>query len=378
MTEPAPTAAPAAATTPTAPSFDARLKAAQEMTKRPVVADAEETTDATTSQSDEGTVADASELTATGEADGTEEATDTAAADGTESGDETPLGTAEERLTSLNEALAKWDVAAIKKALPGVKIPEKVEAAFRALSKRQDKVSKAAKSLEAERQKAIAEITAETQKLTALQRHGTEKFKPAVDAQVAWENQDYVSVAKALEKQFKTDIATLTQKLASGKQGMTPEEKSENAKIAALEKKLADLEAKKADEGQKQTRAQQRQQAVAKVGEVLKGHKYVTDDDSLNEVFSAYEACWNGEKFTKTPKQVADELQAKVLARAKKLGLAPAAVAAPVKKPVTKTPPKRLPEPPAGGVKAHADSFEARLALAQRKTEQQRRGLMGK
>jgi hypothetical protein len=159
---------------------------------------------------------------------------------------------------------------------------------------------------------------------------------------------------------------------------MTPAEKAENSAIAELRKELAELKAVKADEGKQQTQAQKRQTAITKVGESLKTHPFVTDADAVNEVFAEYEKSWNGEKFTKTPKQVADELQAKVLARAKKLGLAPAAKVTPATKPAAKTPPKRLPEPPRGQKTAQLDDLDARIALAQRNVSMQRRGLTGK
>jgi uncharacterized protein (DUF2267 family) len=159
---------------------------------------------------------------------------------------------------------------------------------------------------------------------------------------------------------------------------MTPAEKAENSAIAELRKELADLKAQKTDESKQQTQAQKRQTAVTKVGEALKTHPFVTDEDAVNEVFAEYEKSWNGEKFTKTPKQVADELQAKVVARAKKLGLAPAPVTKTVTKPVTKAPPKRLPEPPRGGKTAQVDDLDARIAMAQRAVSVQRRGLTGK
>jgi hypothetical protein len=385
MTEPATTAPPAATPPPSAkpaePStLDARVKLASEMTKRPVFEEAK-SDDASGTGEDDTATADSGAAVAgddEGVADG--EATDSSAAEGAQKGvvDEGPVGTADERLTLLGEALAKYDLAAIKKALPEVKIPEKLEREFRALDRRQRKVTKQESDFTAAKTKASEELSQESQRVSNQQRQLIQQFKPAVDGKKAWEDQDYVGVAKALEKQFGTDIATITQKLATGKTGMTPAEKAENSAIAELRKELADLKAQKTDESKQQTQAQKRQTAVTKVGEALKTHPFVTDEDAVNEVFAEYEKSWNGEKFTKTPKQVADELQAKVVARAKKLGLAPAPVAKTVTKPVTKAPPKRLPEPPRGGKTAQADDFEARIALAQRAVSVQRRGLTGK
>jgi hypothetical protein len=380
VTEPAPTTTPAPVPAAVAKpadtsNFDARLKLATEMSKRPALVATEEPK----GESDAST--DVAEPDAAGadnepEVEASAEVLPDADAATTDA-DATPEGTPEERLNALGEALSKYDLAAIKKALPGVKIPEKLEREFRALDRRQRKVTADAAKFTAERTKAAQELSQESQRVSNQQRQLIQQFKPAVDGKKAWEDQDYVGVAKALEKQFGTDIATITQKLATGKTGMTPAEKAENSAIAELRKELAELKASKADEGKKQTEAQKRTTAITKVGEVLKGHAYVTDAETLNEVFAEYEKTWDGEKFTKKPKQVADELQAKVLARAKKMGLALAPLAKTVAKPVAKTPPKRLPEPPRGGKVAEADDFAARLALAQRMTSKQRRGLTG-
>jgi hypothetical protein len=381
VTEPAPTTTPAATPAPAAKpaevsTFDARIKLASEMTKRPALVATEEPKD----ENDAGT--DVAEPDATGTDDaseveaGAEVLSDADAA--TTDADAAPEGTPEERLTLLGEALAKYDLAAIKKALPGVKIPEKLEREFRALDRRQRKVSSDLATFTAAREKASQELSQESQRVSNQQRQLIQQFKPAVDGKKAWEDQDYVGVAKALEKQFGTDIATITQKLATGKTGMTPAEKAENSAIAELRKELADLKAAKADEGKQQTQAQKRQTAITKVGESLKTHPFVTDADAVNEVFAEYEKSWNGEKFTKTPKQVADELQAKVVARATKMGLSKAPVVAPVVKKAVKTPPNRLQEPPRGGKTVQLDDLEARIALAQRAVSVQRRGLTGK
>jgi hypothetical protein len=381
VTEPAPTTTPAPVPAAVAKpadtsNFDARLKLATEMSKRPALVATEEPK----GESDAST--DVAEPDAAGadnepEVEASAEVLPDADAATTDA-DATPEGTPEERLNALGEALSKYDLAAIKKALPGVKIPEKLEREFRALDRRQRKVTADAAKFTAERTKAAQELSQESQRVSNQQRQLIQQFKPAVDGKKAWEDQDYVGVAKALEKQFGTDIATITQKLATGKTGMTPAEKAENSAIAELRKELADLKAAKADEGKQQTQAQKRQTAITKVGESLKTHPFVTDADAVNEVFAEYEKSWNGEKFTKTPKQVADELQAKVVARATKMGLSKAPVVAPVVKKAVKTPPNRLQEPPRGGKTVQLDDLEARIALAQRAVSVQRRGLTGK
>jgi hypothetical protein len=246
VTEPAPTTTPAATPAPAAKpaevsTFDARIKLASEMTKRPALVATEEPKD----ENDAGT--DVAEPDATGTDDaseveaGAEVLSDADAA--TTDADAAPEGTPEERLTLLGEALAKYDLAAIKKALPGVKIPEKLEREFRALDRRQRKVSSDLATFTAAREKASQELSQESQRVSNQQRQLIQQFKPAVDGKKAWEDQDYVGVAKALEKQFGTDIATITQKLATGKTGMTPAEKAENSAIAELRKELADLKA---------------------------------------------------------------------------------------------------------------------------------------
>lgn len=303
-----------------------------------------------------------------------------------------------ERITTALAALEKSDIEGLVKALGGdpKKIPAPTKKAFGIMARKQAQLDRKSKEIEAARQKAISEVSAETQKLTQLQRHALQKHAPFEDGLKAWDNEDYLTLGKALEKAFKTDLATFTQKLASGKTGKTAEERAladAQKKNAELEARLAKLEGKpapekQADADEKKVAATKREVAVSKVGEALKTHPYLVgtdgkpDTEALEEVFAEYEKSWNGEKFTKTARQVADELQAKLLAKAEKRGLVKKTTAPPTptnKPPVARTP--RLPEPPPTdkknlGTPESLDASRAhRIALVKRQMEMQKRGV---
>jgi len=302
-----------------------------------------------------------------------------------------------ERITSALAALEKSDIEGLVRALGGdpKKIPAPTKKAFGIMARKQAQLDRKGKEVESARQKAIAEVTAETQKLTQLQRHAVTKYAPFEEGLKAWEAEDYLTLGKALEKQYKTDLATFTQKLASGKTGKTAEERAladAQKKNTELEARLAKLEGKPASEKQadadeKKVAAAKREVAVSKVGDALKTHPYIAADgkvdaEALEEVFAEYEKSWNGEKFTKTARQVADELQAKLLAKAEKRGLVKKAGTVPATKPkppVARSP--RLPEPPTVdkknlGTPESLDASRAhRIALVKRQMEMQRRGV---
>lgn len=313
-------------------------------------------------------------------------------------------GTPEERVTAGLAALAKGDIEGLVRALGGDtnKVSAPTKLAFRAHARRIAKLESEKKTFEGAKATAHAELSGESNRLSALQRGLADRYEPADAARQAWEHEDFLAVGKALERQFKTDLATLTQKLASGKTGKTPDERKLADRERDLAAREAALEAKaKATETSK-TVAQKRGIALERAGEALKSHPYLIttgadgaktqDADALAEVFGEYERSWNGEKFTKTLRGCADELQEKLVARARARGLVPGAPAANGKgangKPALangkagKPAGKPLAEPPRTvarkdlGSPADLDATRAaRLAAAKRTTEMQMRGL---
>lgn len=313
----------------------------------------------------------------------------------TDPGDETPVpGTDAEKLSTGLALMQKGDLDAAIRALGGDPklIPLPTKRAFRAMARREAKAQARDQAFERAKSTAQNELAAESNRLSQLQRHASQKYGFVEHGTQAWENEEYHEVGKSLERWLKSDLATITQKLASGKAGKAPEEKAladERKKLAA---ERAEFEATKAKEAGSKTLAQKREQAVTRVGEGLKAHPYIAgvdgkpDPDAIEEVFSAYEKTWNGEKFTKTAKQVADELQTQLEARAKKRGLvkvgaSPAPAVGKGGKPVVAARP-RIAEPPRTaprtnlGTAADLDASRAqRVANAKRITEQQRRGV---
>lgn len=323
-------------------------------------------------------------------------------------------GTPEERLEAAAKAFEAGDIEAMGKALAraGVKVTGPVKRAFRAHARRlrqveakESKLSERERNFEESRTRAQQQIAADSRRVSEAERVLTQKYGGAYSIQQAFDDGDALALGKALERACKgASLASITQLLASGKQGKSPEERA----LAERERKLAEETAAKAKKEQtaeeQKIQAQRREAALGRVGEALKTHPYlqttdkagqkVIDTEALNEVFTAYEASWNGEKFTKTARQCADELQEKLVARATARGLAPASAPAPAaapgktapatagkpgKKPVPSRPglkePPRTLQLPRGTPQELEATRAARVAQARRITEMQRRGV---
>lgn len=349
------------------------------------------------------------EATETAETEGAEaeggETAETAEGGAAEGGDATP----EAQLEAVTKAFESGDIEAMAKALQrqGVKVSGPTKRAFRAFHRRiqkaderDRKADERDRTFEDARQKAVASIAHDSRQLSARQRELGETFGWAVQLAKAWEDEDMLAVGKALEKGCKgATLATITQRLATGKQGKTPEEKAiaEERRKLEEDKRAEQNKAQQAEEAKRTAAA--RDAAMGRVGEALKAHPYlqttnekgekILDAEALGEVFSAYEASWNGEKFTKTARQCADELQEKLTQRAKARGLVtapPKSPPAPAGKPGTKKPagkpavrtikdPPRTTTPPKGSAADLEATRANRLAQARRLTEMQRRGV---
>lgn len=408
---PAPAAAPAApAPTALEASFDARVAAAKGMSRpggAPAAAPAKRAAVAKPAAAKAAPAQAAAEnvdetpLEESPESEGLEAPPDSEEVDADDDGaDDAAPGTDAERLAGAVKALETGDVEALAKALgaDAKKLPLPTRKAFRAMARREAKLKAETAGFARAKQTAHAELSGESNRLANLQRGLAAKYAPADAAEKAWDAEDFTAVGKALEKQFKTDLATITQRLASGKSGKSADEKTLDQRKADLDRREAELQAKTKGEETAKTVAQRREVAVGKVGKALESHPYLVtqgadgksalDPEALEEVFAAYEASWNGEKFTKTAKACADELQAKLESRARSRGLvkAPGASAAPGKtgKTVAKRAAtgQRQPEPPRSGKTGSGaldleSTRDMRIANAKRMTEQQRRGLSG-
>ena len=329
-------------------------------------------------------------------------------ADGDAAGDTEAL-TPEAQLEAVTKAFESGDIDAMAKALqkPGVKLAGPVRRAFRAFQHRERKAAERERKqteresqFDAARARAQHGIAEDSRRVAAQERGLIQKYGWAHEFTEAWEAEDMLRVSKALEKGAKgASLATITQKLASGKTGKTPEERETAERLKKLEEAKTAERTKEQQESDKKAQAGKREAAVGRVAETLKEHPYVqttnekgekvVDTEAVTEVFDAYEASWNGEKFTKTARKCADELQEKLLARAKARGLGAAPAAAPGKngKPAPAAA-QRKPAPRAGvrepprsstaarGTPQNLDQTrENRLAQARRLTEMQRRGV---
>lgn len=324
---------------------------------------------------------------------------------------ETALGTAEERLDAAEKAFEKGDLKALAKAFgKDTKLPEPTLKAFRSISRREAKLkadtekhSKKTADDKVAIDKAKGEIASESARVSNLLRQIDQKHSWVIKTEKAWDAEDWVGVAKGIEKLCKgASLATITQKLAAAGSGTGTTRSTADRELSDREAELKRREdAHAAERAREQaerdkaasakTTTERRTESKTKFGQALAKHPFLAnpdepgkvDPDALEEAFKAYEASWDGKKFTKTAKGAADELHARELRRIKRLGLVPAAAApAPAPKaketPVPPTKTRRLPEPPptkTGKPPSPADTLDSRIALARRITEQATRGL---
>ena len=332
------------------------------------------------------------------------EATESEAANDTSGG---TYGSDKERIDAAALALEKDDLEGAVRALGrDIKLKGASVKAFKALSVREQKHAARVKRDLDLVNKAKGELQQDSTRASNLLRHADQKYGWIAKTEAAWEAQDYVGFAKGIERLAKgASLATITQRIASAGMGKSepasPEAQAVAAELAqrrsdreAFEKQRADEKAAAEKSKGQQSLSEKRTVALGKFGTTHRQHAFLTnpddpntpDPDALKEAFEAYEATWKNGRFEKTPKQVLDELHTREMRKLKRLGITPAAAAqaAPVAKAGTstgngtRTPPKRLAEPPAtkGGRAASLDETrESRVALARRLTEQQTRGL---
>lgn len=332
------------------------------------------------------------------------EATESEAANDTSGGS---YGSDKERIDAAALALEKDDLEGAVRALGrDIKLKGASVKAFKALSVREQKHAARVKRDLDLVNKAKSELQQDSTRASNLLRHADQKYGWIAKTEAAWESQDYVGFAKGIERLAKgASLATITQRIASAGMGKSepasPEAQAVAAERAQLKAEREAFEKQRADEkaAAEKTKGQQslsekRNTALGKFGATHRQHAFLTnpddpntpDPDALKEAFEAYEATWKNGRFEKTPKQVLDELHTREVRKLKRLGITPAAAAqaAPAAKAGTtngngtRTPPKRLAEPPAtkGGRGPTLDETrEGRIAHARRLTEQQTRGL---
>jgi hypothetical protein len=330
--------------------------------------------------------------------DGTGPEPETAAEAPAAAKDATEPQTPEQRIDAASAAIEKGDWKAAIKALgKDIKVKDTSLKAFMAMDKRESKLKQQARAHEAkaaadkaEIAKGKAELLAENTRISSLLRHGDQKYGWVARTEQAWDNDDKVAFAKGIEKMAKgASLASITQWLA-GARDKPAEDKSVTEERAKLAREREEWErtkaAEKAEREKAQTNqstAQQREARVLKFGAKFADHPFLTDPDSPGKVdpeaaaeaFKAYEAHWKNGRFEKPAKQVLDELHARELRKIRRLGLAPATKNEPTPKPAVAT--RRLPEPPPTGAKpvSRDDDRAARIALAKRVSDQQRRGV---
>jgi hypothetical protein len=283
--------------------------------------------------------------------------------------------------------------------------PDELKRKFVSLDKREKKHRKLKRDLEKSKKdhaeavaKAKQDLIDESRRISALQRHADQKFGWAVRGEQAWDSQDKVAFAKAIERMAKgASLASVTQWLAGATdQPKAPEKQQPSAEEQAWRAEKAEWERQRAAEREKSeetTDAARAQRAKDNLASSFAKHPFLQnpddpkrpDPDALDEAFYAFKAAMGHRKPGETAREVAkrtlDGLHAKELRRLKRLGLEP-------KAPASKTPEKtaaaktgeRLPEPPATNRIAKPPSLDDtranRIALARRMSEQQRRGVV--
>jgi hypothetical protein len=255
--------------------------------------------------------------------------------------------------------------------------------------------------------KARQELITENSRLTALQRQIREKHEWVAKGQQAWDNDDPVGFAKAVEKMGKgASLAQITRWLAGAgdrpkeqQRSAEPsqEEQTWRAEKAEWERQRA-ADAAKGDSTKKQREeAKQRDEAKGRLASAFVSHPFLKnpddpkkpDPDALDEAFEKIRGAMKHRRPGETAKEVAkrtlDELHAREVRKLKRLGLEPKtetkqSKGKDEKKGDSSKPGERLPEPPATNRDAKPMSLDAtraaRIAHARRLTEQQRRGVV--
>jgi hypothetical protein len=241
---------------------------------------------------------------------------------------------------------------------------------FAALRSKETKAKQAEAARLKAHERAVGELTKMSQAAqTQLNEfHRENNFVNGVRKACAEKN--WVGVAKGLEAFTKMTIAELTQKLASGKSGLTPEDKRLEEDRAKLARERQEFEASKA----KPNVEAQRATALQRVSEQLKEHPFLKvtkgfearAKSRLEKTFAAWEKTWDGAKFTKTPAQCAAELQQELLDDMKANGIAVPKTKTAATKPTRTTPPKAENQARNGGVIDKNSTFENRVAMAKR------------
>jgi len=251
--------------------------------------------------------------------------------------------------------------------------------------------------------KARKELINENNRLTALQRQISEKHAWVAHGQQAWDNDDKVGFAKAIEKMAKgASLAQITRWLAdAGDKPKAPAAPQPSSEEQAWRREKAEWERQRAEEAAKgdtskkqKDEAKQRDEAKVRLAEAFVKHPFLAnpddpkkpDPDALEEAFEKIRGAMKHRKPGETAKQVAtrvlDELHAREVRRLKRMGLEPKTETK--KKDEKKDesqqkPGQRLPEPPASNRESKTPSLDAtrahRIAAAKRMTEQQRRGV---
>lgn len=290
------------------------------------------------------------------------------------------------------------------------KTPDELKRGYVRLEKRETKHrekvrawKKQVADKEAEFSKAREELIKESGRISALQRQAEQRFGWAARGEQAWDAQDKVAFAKAIERMGKgASLAQITQWLAgaldqqpkgSAKQEPSAEEQAWRREKADWERQRAE-EAQKAEGAKKETASAQKREAARKTftTEFAK-HPFLQnpddpkqpDPDALREAFEAWEHGMKhrnvGETAREVAKRVLDGLHARELRKLKRFGLEPKVASKAAKTAEgEKKQGERLPEPPPtnkNGKPPSADETRAsRIAAARRMSEMQRRGIV--
>lgn len=268
------------------------------------------------------------------------------------------------------ELLAAGDIAGAIKALGGdPKLADTSDIKFAALRSKETKAKQAELARQRAHQRAVGELTKMSQEAQTQLNEFHRENNFLRNGRKAVADKNWPEVAKSLEAFTGLSLSTLTQKLASGKIGATPEEKRLEDDRAKLLRERQEFEAAK----NKPNVEQQRSTAMQKIGEQLKDHPFLKVQKGfearaksrLEKAFSAWEKSWDGSRFVKTPAQCASELHQDMLDEMKANG-----IVATTGKTVAKTkrgePPPKVAPRGKDSVIDKSTTFENRVAMAKR------------
>ncbi len=158
-------------------------------------------------------------------------------------------------------------------------------------------------------------------KLSRAEHNLQTRFGDPEAAVKAYESGQFYEAAKYVQRIFKDDFATITQKIARATAGLSPEKLKELEERDAFAREKREFEARKKREEEEKNAGVTREKAISHVAEKCSGHDVMKLKNGAELTLRVLEKHWDRDHFTISFKQAADMVLADKLAEAEALGL---------------------------------------------------------